>query len=116
MAKRLQDKVAIVTGSSSGLGRAIARAYSRQGALIVCADLTSSARSLVQSKAETDTDQLIQQDGGKAVFVKTDVTSSQQMENLVAEAVRAFGRLDIMVNNAGVFSLWTIGLGRSLTP
>ena len=102
MAKRLLNKVAIVTGSSSGLGRAIACAHARQGALLVCADLVSSARSLVPTEAEIDTDQLIQRDGGKAIFVKTDVTSSQQMENLVAEAARAFGRVDIMVNNAGV--------------
>lgn len=103
MAKRLLNKVAIITGSSSsGLGRAIARAYSREGAHIVCADLGPSARPQVPSEREINTDDLIRQQGGQALFVQTDVTNSSQMQNLVIEAAQAFGRLDVMVNNAGV--------------
>ena len=102
MAKRLLNKIAIVTGSSSGVGRAIARAYSREGASVICSDLRPSARSEVPKEAEINTDDLIRQEGGKAIFVETDVTSSSQMEALVSGAAEAFGRVDVMVNNAGV--------------
>ena len=102
MANRLLNKVAIVTGSSSGLGRSIAQAYSREGASIVCSDLQPSARALVPEETEINTDDLIRQQGGNAIFVEADVTSSQQMQSLVTKAAQEFGRLDVMVNNAGV--------------
>ncbi|KAI4146802.1 MAG: hypothetical protein LQ340_005805 [Diploschistes diacapsis] len=102
MAKRLLNKVAIVTGSSSGLGRAIAQTYSQEGALIACADLRPSARSQVATETETNTDDLIRKEGGCAIFIPTDVTSSSQMQSLVSKTAQAFGRLDIMVNNAGI--------------
>ncbi|OGE54825.1 hypothetical protein PENARI_c005G12161 [Penicillium arizonense] len=97
---RLQDKVAIVTGASSGLGRAIAIRYSQEGAKVVCADLTPTARS--QEESEITTHDLIVEKGGKATFVQTDVGDAAQMENLVQVAVREYGRLDILVNNAGI--------------
>ncbi|GLI72280.1 hypothetical protein PoHVEF18_000450 [Penicillium ochrochloron] len=97
---RLQDKVAIVTGASSGLGRAIAIRYAQEGAKVVCADLTPTARS--QEEARITTHDLITQKGGQAIFVQTDVGDATQMENLVAEAVKVYGRLDILVNNAGI--------------
>ncbi|KAF7592326.1 hypothetical protein BBP40_000382 [Aspergillus hancockii] len=98
---RLQDKVAIVTGSSSGVGRAICLRYSREGAKVVCADISPSARLPTASETETTHD-IITKAGGKAIFVQTDVGDPRQMESLVQEAVREFGRLDILVNNAGV--------------
>lgn len=90
---RLQDKVAIVTGSSSGLGRAIALRYAHEGAKVVCADLTETARS--QEESQITTHESIVKDSGAAIFVQTDVGDAGQMENLVQTAVRAFGRLDM---------------------
>ncbi|KAJ5789268.1 uncharacterized protein N7518_006279 [Penicillium psychrosexuale] len=97
---RLQDKVAIVTGSSSGLGRAIAIRYAQEGAKVVCADLTPTARS--QEESNITTHDLIVRDGGQAKFVKTDVGDARQIENLVQVAVKEYGRVDILVNNAGI--------------
>lgn len=114
---RLQDKVAIVTGSSSGLGRAIAIRYAQEGAKVVCADLTPTARS--QEESNITTHDLIVRDGGQAKFVKTDVGDAKQMENLVQVAVKEYGRVDMyemimkvfdypsddlfsLVNNAGI--------------
>lgn len=95
MSLRLQDKVAIVTGSSSGLGRAIATTYAREGAKIVCADLQRDARVEVESERVINTDDLIRQSGGNAIFVKADLTKSDQVENLVKQAVEVFGRIDM---------------------
>ncbi|CAG8069081.1 unnamed protein product [Penicillium salamii] len=100
MSPRLQDKVAIVTGSSSGLGRAIAVRYAKEGAKVVCADLTPTARS--EEEAVITTHELILRNGGSAIFVPTDVGNATQVENLVTAAVQAYGRLDILVNNAGI--------------
>lgn len=95
--QRLINKVAIVTGASSGLGRAIAIAYSKEGARVVCADLSSSARSIVPEETAIDTVDLINQNGGKAIFVQTDVSDSRAVENMVNAAVAEFGRLDMLV-------------------
>lgn len=95
MTKRLLDKVAIITGSSSGLGRAIATLYSEEGAKIVCADLSPAARALIANEATIDTHKLIQEAGGEAIFVQTDVSKSIEMEALVARAVEEFGRVDM---------------------
>jgi NAD(P)-dependent dehydrogenase (short-subunit alcohol dehydrogenase family) len=103
MSHRLQNKIAIVTGSSSGNGRAIALALSAAGATIVCADLDKKARKEGYEKdLEIDTDDVIRKQGAKACYVQTDVRRAPEVENLVARTVSDFGRLDIMVNNAGV--------------
>lgn len=103
MPGRLEGKVAVVTGASSGIGRAISLAYSGEGALVVCADLREAARSEGKS-GETDisTHDLINKQGGKATFVKVDVTVPEDVESLVNEAVRWGSRIDVMVNNAGI--------------
>ncbi|CAI7649105.1 unnamed protein product [Penicillium bialowiezense] len=97
---RLQDKVAIVTGASSGLGRAIALRYALEGAKVVCADLTPTARS--QEEAAITTHDLVIENGGNAIFVAADVGDAAQMENLVKVAVQTYERIDILVNNAGI--------------
>ena len=103
MMTRLENQIAIVTGSSSGNGRAIALALSSAGATVVCADLNKNARKEgYEEDVEIDTDDVIQHRGGKAVYIQADVRYSSQVENLVTRTVSDFGRLDIMINNAGV--------------
>lgn len=92
---RLQDKVSIVTGSSSGVGRGIALAYHKEGAHVVCVDLTPKARDIVQSETSSNTDDIIRQQGGKAIFLKADVTKASDWENVVAKAVEEYGRIDV---------------------
>lgn len=94
-ALRLQDKVAIVTGASSGLGRAISLRYAREGAKVVCADLSPLARFQVPEEMEITTHDLITKNGGQAVFVQTDVGDAAQVEHLVQAAVDHFCRLDM---------------------
>ncbi len=93
--QRLKDKVCIVTGSSSGLGRAISLAYAKEGGRIVCADLKPEARPDVEAERAANTDDLIRKAGGSAVFVKTDVTQAEQVERMVQRAVEEYGRLDV---------------------
>ena len=95
MAGRLLNKVAVVTGSSSGLGRAISLLYAKEGAKVICADLKPAANSLVPSESDAATHELIRKSGGKSIFVKTDVSKAADMSELIANAVEAFGRLDM---------------------
>lgn len=103
MKTRLENQIAIVTGSSSGNGRAIALALSSAGATVICTDLNKNARKEgYEEDIEIDTDDVIQRRGGKAVYLQADVRCASEIENLVTRTVSEFGRLDIMVNNAGV--------------
>ncbi|KAK3169740.1 hypothetical protein OEA41_009124 [Lepraria neglecta] len=104
--ERLRDKVCIVTGAASGLGRAIALAYASQGArLVACADLKPTPKSVFEAEeAGIPTHELICKRRGenKGIFVKTNVTIGTEVEALVQEVVKMGGRLDVMVNNAGI--------------
>ncbi|KAI4141951.1 MAG: hypothetical protein LQ341_003368, partial [Variospora aurantia] len=104
---RLEGKVAVVTGSSTGLGRAIAVLFAAEGAqLIICADLTPHGSPDVDKDGEVTTHDLIcQQHGdGRADFIRTDVGLGSNVDACIAKAVELGGRLDIMVNNAGLGS------------
>ena len=92
---RLENKVAIITGSSSGIGRAIALRYAREGAKVVCADLVPESRAKHPDEHVSSTHEAIRQAGGEAIFQQTDVGDSSQVESLVKSAVREFGRLDM---------------------
>ncbi|KAK7429125.1 hypothetical protein QQZ08_004340 [Neonectria magnoliae] len=100
--QRLKDKVCIITGSSSGLGRAIALAYSREGANLVCVDLKPQARAEVESERGINTDDLIRQNNGRVIFVKADLSKAEEVEAMVRQAVAEYGRIDVLVNNAGI--------------
>ena len=94
MAKQLEGKIALVTGGSTGIGRATALAFAREGATVAVAD--------VATREGAETVRLIEGAGGKAHFIKTDVSESAEVEAMVATTVEAFGRLDIAFNNAGI--------------
>lgn len=90
----LKNKVALVTGAASGIGRAVALLLAREGARVVVSD--------VQLDAGADTVALVRAQGGEAIFVAADVGKSADAQALVARAVVHYGRLDIAVNNAGI--------------
>ncbi len=94
---RLQDRVAIVTGGASGIGRAIARRFAEEGARVIVADVTTEPREGGES-----TQDAIAAAGGTALFTLTDVSKWDQVDALVGATVARFGRLDVMVNNAAI--------------
>jgi glucose 1-dehydrogenase len=99
MSPQLDGKVAIVTGASSGIGRAIAIGFASEGATVVIADVNPEPVEGGESTLE-----LITGAGGQALFVKTDVGRWEDVDALVTQAVARHGRLDVMVNNAATYS------------
>lgn len=95
MPDRLTNKIAVVTGSSSGIGRAISLALHREGAAVICADIRETSRNEASSEPEIGTHDLINKEGGKALFVQADVSKAEDVEALVNKAVHEFGRLDM---------------------
>jgi len=87
----------VVTGGSSGIGRAVARRFGAAGATVVVADVRAEPK-----EADTPTHEAIEDEGGRAEFVETDVSDPEEVESVVA-AAREFGGVDVMVNNAGIY-------------
>ena len=92
---RLKDKVAVVTGAASGIGKEVARTFAREGARVVIADLHQAA-------AEAAAQELGDGGGDAAIGVAMDVADEAQVETGMAKAIGHFGRLDILVSNAGI--------------
>src|SRR5260370_38584539 len=101
MSKKLEGKVAVVTGASKGIGAGIAKALADEGATVV-GNYSSSREDAERVVAQ------ISARGGKAIAVQGDVSKPAHIERLLSEAKRSFGRLDILVNNAGVYELWPL--------
>lgn len=93
----IQGKVVVITGGSSGLGEATARHLAAKGASVVL-----GARRLEQLEAIASD---IRAEGGKAEVLKTDVTKAEDVKALIDKAVEAFGRIDVLINNAGLMSI-----------
>jgi NAD(P)-dependent dehydrogenase (short-subunit alcohol dehydrogenase family) len=91
---RLENKVAVITGAGSGIGRESALLFSREGARVVVADVNDSAGQAVVEELRSA--------GGEAVYVHADVSKSAEAEAMVRTAEESFGRLDVLFNNAGI--------------
>lgn len=97
---KLADKVAVITGSGSGIGKATALLFAEESAQVVVVDINEHAG---QQTVTT-----IQGKGGKALFVRADVSKAVDVEGMVSQTVNALGRLDILVNNAGILRMGSV--------
>jgi len=95
MGSRLKGKAAIVTGSATGIGRATAMLFAQEGARVVVSDVDETGGKRVS--------EAIQAAGGDAIFVSADISRAEDAARLVETAIRTFGNLDVMVNNAAVY-------------
>lgn len=97
MAERLAGKVAVITGAARGIGAATARLFAQEGASVVLADVLEEQGKEVAAE--------IKKAGGKAEFVRCDVTNSDDVKNAISTAVRLYGKLDVLFNNAGIMGV-----------
>jgi 3-oxoacyl-[acyl-carrier protein] reductase len=88
----LKDKVVVITGSAGGIGKASALRFAEEGADIVVADFADGSGTVKEVEAK----------GRKAIYVQTDVRSIESAQNMIAKAIEAFGRVDVLINNAGI--------------
>src|SRR5215467_5925456 len=107
MAGQLDGKVALVTGGASGIGRAIALTFAREGAKLIIADMNEEGGQ--------QTVHMITEQGGEATFVRTDVSKAVEVQALISKAVATYGRLDCAHNNAGISGTGVAGDQRALT-
>jgi NAD(P)-dependent dehydrogenase (short-subunit alcohol dehydrogenase family) len=107
---KLKDRVAIVTGGSSGIGRGIALELGRDGAKVAVADVQEEPKKgkWHETDVETPTVEELETLGTEGLFVKTDVADEEAVKQLVDQTVERFGRLDILVNNAGIVMAGTV--------
>ncbi len=94
MTRKIEGKVAIVTGAGSGIGRATALAFAQERAKVVVADIAVEGGEATVA--------IIKEDGGEAVFIKTDVSKETEVEALINKTIETYGRLDYAHNNAGI--------------
>jgi NAD(P)-dependent dehydrogenase (short-subunit alcohol dehydrogenase family) len=97
---RLEHKVALITGGTSGIGAATAVLFAKEGAKVTITGRNEKRGHAVAEK--------ITNDGGRAIFIRSDVRKADECRHVVQETLRAFGRLDILFNNAGIFYPHTI--------
>ena len=106
---RLTERVALVTGAGSGIGRACAVRLATEGATVICA----GRRDLSD---EEETARLIRTEGGRAISVELDVSDEEAVRTVIGRALADFGRLDVLVNNAGVGALpWQTTIATNLS-
>ncbi|KYH31489.1 glucose 1-dehydrogenase [Moorella mulderi DSM 14980] len=91
---RLKNKVAVITGAGSGQGQAASLLFAKEGAKVVVADITMDGGN--------ETVENIVANGGEAIFVKIDVSDEEQVKNMIETAIKTFGKIDILYNNAGI--------------
>lgn len=105
---RLNNKVAIITGGGQGIGRKLAHAYAAEGGQIVIADLNLDNAQRTAKE--------ILDNGGEAVAVQTDVSDAKSTQTMAHAAIQAFGRIDVLVNNAAIFSSLKMKPFEEITP
>ncbi|MDI3519448.1 MAG: hypothetical protein PWQ34_1595 [Caldanaerobacter sp.] len=95
-----KDKVVIVTGGGQGIGRCIAQTFASKGAKVVIAE--------IDDEAGLENEEYIRKNGGEALFVHTDVALEEDVKNMVNKTIETYGKIDILINNAGIGSGGTI--------
>ena len=91
---RLNNKIALITGGGSGIGRATSLLFAREGAKVVVADYVAEGGN--------ETIRQIKTAGGEATFIQTDVSKSADVQNMIASTIKTYGRIDVLFNNAGI--------------
>jgi 3-oxoacyl-[acyl-carrier protein] reductase len=91
---KLKDRVAIITGNSKGIGREESYLFAREGAIIIGADIDDDGAE--------ETAEIVRSSGGKAVYIHTDVTKIAEVEKLIKAVIEKYGKIDILINNAGI--------------